>query len=254
MYTLIIVTCTILWIFTYCMFLSKNLAEMLSLGLGTWRKVPSDFSKLSKFFLRKRASSVVNSLSLSRGGELSGEPMSASSEEWNDANIMIGTEVIMLQMCREESQAVEEHITVRVQMLSRQWVVHVHLYFQMCNLSYYYVYRRRQLYPCMVTMSIDTECNIGVWYGKISAYIVVIQTVCTFHWNRHTCIKCSGWGIMIIRTVHVHVHACTHAHIHCVHLYMKFLKAHLLKPNPILGEAILVSSQAHLQDTTYIYM
>ena len=54
---------------------------MLSLGLGTLRKRPSDFSRLSKFFLRKRASSTEYSLSLSlsRGGELSGDTASTSS-------------------------------------------------------------------------------------------------------------------------------------------------------------------------------
>ena len=69
--------------FTYRIFLSRNFAEILSLGLGTWRKVPSAFSKLSKFFLRKRASSTGKSLSLSRGGEFSGDPTSASSAENN---------------------------------------------------------------------------------------------------------------------------------------------------------------------------
>ena len=53
---------------------------MLSLGLGTLRKRPSDFSRLSKFFLRKRASSTEHSLSLSRGGEFSGDTASTSSE------------------------------------------------------------------------------------------------------------------------------------------------------------------------------
>ncbi len=72
-----------LYSLTCLIFLSRNFADMLSLGLGTLRKRPSDFSRLSKFFLRKRASSTEYSLSLSlsRGGELSGDTASTSSAE-----------------------------------------------------------------------------------------------------------------------------------------------------------------------------
>ena len=66
---------------------------MLSLGLGTLRKRPSDFSRLSKFFLRKRASSTEHSLSLSRGGEFSGDTASTSSAGREEGGRREGEEV-----------------------------------------------------------------------------------------------------------------------------------------------------------------